>query len=172
MRHHVHAILRAGAGLAALAGAAAAHAQGTIGPVFYIAMENHNWTQPSTQTSPQQIYQNPAAPFINSLVTPGNANAQFVSYCSNYQAVGAGIHPSEPNYIWHEAGSNLGVLNDNEPYGTGGTNQSTDQHLTHLLNDHGVSWKSYQEDVDVDTSNHVLPQNQWISPIHNTSGTW
>jgi hypothetical protein len=23
--------------------------------VFVIAMENHNWTQPSTQTSPQQL---------------------------------------------------------------------------------------------------------------------
>jgi hypothetical protein len=38
--------------------------------VFVIAMENHNWTQPANQfTGPiQQIYQNPNAPFINSLV--------------------------------------------------------------------------------------------------------
>ena len=28
--------------------------------VFVIAMENHNWMQPGTQTSPQQIFQNPA----------------------------------------------------------------------------------------------------------------
>jgi hypothetical protein len=33
-------------------------------------MENHNWTQPNNKFSgdPQQIYQNPNAPFINTLV--------------------------------------------------------------------------------------------------------
>src|SRR6516225_3951492 len=36
---------------------------GTVKKVFVIAMENHNWTQPSSQTNPQQIFQNPAAPF-------------------------------------------------------------------------------------------------------------
>jgi hypothetical protein len=44
---------------------------GTVKTVFVIAMENHNWTQPSAQTSPEQIFQNPAAPFINSLVNVG-----------------------------------------------------------------------------------------------------
>src|SRR3982750_4361963 len=82
-----------------------------IQTVFVIAMENHNWTQPASQTSPNQIFGNPAAPYINSLVTPGNPNAAHVSYASNYQNVGVGIHPSEPSYIWAEAGSNLGVLN-------------------------------------------------------------
>src|SRR3954462_12538570 len=38
--------------------------------VFVIAMENHNWTQPANQFTGgiQQIYQNPNAPFINSLI--------------------------------------------------------------------------------------------------------
>jgi phosphatidylinositol-3-phosphatase len=38
--------------------------------VFVIAMENHNWTQPANQFTGriQQIVQNPAAPYINSLV--------------------------------------------------------------------------------------------------------
>ncbi len=157
--------------LAACSGAASAR-PGSIGPVFVIAMENHNWTQPGTQSSPQQIFGNPAAPYINSLVTPGNANAQYVSYASNYQNSGVGIHPSEPNYIWAEAGSNLGVLNDNQPYGTGGTNQNTNQHLSSLLNSAGVSWKSYQEDIDTDAAGNVLPQSQWISPITNRSGTY
>jgi hypothetical protein len=43
-----------------------ARAGNAIGTVFYIAMENHNWTQPSSQTSPQQILGNAAAPYINS----------------------------------------------------------------------------------------------------------
>jgi len=47
-----------------------------IKTVFVIAMENHNWTQPANQFTGgiQQIYQNPNAPFINSLVN-GNAFA-------------------------------------------------------------------------------------------------
>jgi phosphatidylinositol-3-phosphatase len=41
-----------------------------ITTVFVIAMETHNWTQPANQFTGgiQQIYQNPNAPFINSLV--------------------------------------------------------------------------------------------------------
>jgi uncharacterized protein (TIGR03382 family) len=158
--------------LAAVGLARPSRAVGTIGPVFVIAMENHNWTQPGTQTSPGQIFGNSNAPYINSLVTAGNPNAQYVSYASNYQNSGIGIHPSEPNYIWAEAGSNLGVLNDNTPYGAGGTNQNNPHHLAALMNNAGVSWKSYQEDVDTDAAGNVLPQSQWVSPINNRSGTY
>ncbi len=100
-----------------------------ISTVFVIPMENHNWIQPGSETSPGQIYGSPYAPYINSLVTPGNPNAAQVSYASNYQNAAAGIHPSEPNYIWAEAGSNLGVKNDNDPYGPGSTNQTTSVYL-------------------------------------------
>jgi hypothetical protein len=108
-----------------------------IKTVFVIAMENHNWTQPSSQTSPGQVFGNPAAPYINSLVTPGNPNAAQTSYASNYINAGGGVHPSEPNYIWAEAGSNLGVSNDNNPFGAGGTNQSTNQTLSNFLQSSG-----------------------------------
>jgi len=69
-----------------------------IKTVFVIAMENHNWTQPANQFtgSIQQIYQNPAAPFINSLVN-GTAVAlvdghfvnisQQVSFAAAYHSV-------------------------------------------------------------------------------------
>jgi hypothetical protein len=43
---------------------------GQVQTVFVIAMENHNWTQPSSETSPGQIFGSPYAPYINSLVTP------------------------------------------------------------------------------------------------------
>src|SRR3954468_18779727 len=121
-----------------------------IKTVFVIAMENHNWTQPANQFTGniQQIYQNPNAPFINSLVN-GTAFALVngsvvrisdqVSYATAYHNVLATpsgnnphIHPSKPNYIWAEGGSNFGVLNDNDPY-TGGTNQNTSAHLSTLL---------------------------------------
>src|SRR5262252_7815097 len=130
------------AAAAVLIAAAAPAMAGTLQTVFVIAMENHNWVQPSTQTSPGQIFGNPAAPYINSLVTPGNPNAAQVSYASNYQNAGVGIHPSEPNYIWSEAGSNLGVFNDNDPYGPGGTNRSTPWSLSNPLQKSGQTWKS------------------------------
>ncbi len=83
--------------------------------VFVIAMENHNWTQPATQASPQQIFLNPAAPFINSLVNGTSGISGQVAFANAYVNAGAGVHPSEPNYIWAEAGTNFGVFNRTTP---------------------------------------------------------
>jgi len=49
--------------------AAGAQAQ-QLGDVFYIDMENHNLTQPSSVTSPQQLLGNPAAPFLENEPRP------------------------------------------------------------------------------------------------------
>src|SRR5215470_8116532 len=171
-----------------------------IKKVFVIAMENHNWTQPANQFTGgiQQIFQNPAAPFINSLVD-GTAFAvingrqvnisEQVAYATNYRSVlatagGANphIHPSEPNYIWAEAGTNFGVFNDNDPFapasGTGQiSNQDNQLHLVRLLDRYGVSWKSYQEDIDLvpdgnSFDNIVRPPNQWTVPLKSLSGNF
>ncbi|MGE5323617.1 MAG: alkaline phosphatase family protein, partial [Actinomycetota bacterium] len=171
-----------------------------IKTVFVIAMENHNWTQPDNQFSGgiQQIFQNPAAPFINSLVN-GTATAVIngrqvniskqVAYATNYRNVLATaggnnphIHPSEPNYIWAEAAANFGVQNDSDPFTPTGSlaqiqNQENQLHLARLLTDCGVSWKSYQEDIDLvpdgnSFDNIVLPRNQWTSPIKSFAGNF
>ena len=164
----------------ALGFTAAAQAD-TIKTVFVIAMENHNWTQPASDlTAPGQIFLNPNAPFINSLVNGTSSISSQVSFANEYHNVlatpsggGPSIHPSEPNYIWMEAGSNLGVLNDNDPYKVpGGTNQTTTNHLSTLLTNAGVTWKSYQEDIDTDAAGNVLPKSQWTSPITSRSGTY
>jgi len=161
--------------------------------VFVIAMENHNWTQPSNEFigNIQQIYKNPNAPFINSLVNGTafalvngslvNISSQ-VAYATAYHNVLATaggnnphIHPSEPNYIWAEAGTNFGVLNDNDPY-AGGTNQNTTEHLSSLLTRAGIAWRSYQEDIDLirneagQLTNVPLPQNLWTVPLTSFSG--
>jgi hypothetical protein len=120
--------------------AAAARAQ--IGDVFYIDMENHNLTQPSGLTSPQQIMGNSAAPYINNLMTPGNANAAQISWASDYQNVGVGIHPSLPNYLFQEAGTNFGVTNDNMPFGPGGNNQGNAPNLSGLMQAAGQAWSN------------------------------
>jgi hypothetical protein len=167
------------AGVAALALAApAAHAQ-KVGDVFYIAMENHNWTQPSSVTDINQIFGNSAAPFINSLVTPGNPNAAMVSYASNYVNVSPTLHPSEPNYVYMEAGV-TGPLNDAQPYPN---NIVAAKNLSGILQSTGSSWRSYQEDTDLlNTSGQNFNQaggtltnnvatGQYTAPYTNFSGT-
>src|SRR5450756_2444641 len=91
-----------------------------VGDIFVIAMENHNFTQPVTQTSPEPIFGNPAAPYINSLLIPGNPNAAQVSYALNYLNSGTGVHPSEPNYVWAEAGSDFAFHSDADPAAANG----------------------------------------------------
>jgi hypothetical protein len=148
--------------------------------VFVIAMENHNWTQPSTQTSPNQIFRNPAAPFINSLVNGTSGISSQVAYANGYINTGVGIHPSEPNYIWAEAGTNFGVNNDDDPYMancTPNTEQAiplaSNQHLSKFLTIARKSWKSYQEDTDVDlTTNASLPASSWTVPLFSHSGVF
>jgi len=143
--------------------------------VFVIAMENHNWTQPSSQTSPQQVFQNPATPFINRLVNGTSGISDQVAFAKGYINAAPGDHPSEPNYIWAEAGTNFGVNNDDNPYHndcTPDTVQTTDQHLSAFLTKARRSWKSYQEDTDVDTANTPLPVSAWTVPLFSTSGTY
>jgi hypothetical protein len=167
-----------------------------IKTVFVIAMENHNWAQPANQFTGgiQQIYQNPNAPFTNSLVN-GSAFAivdgstvhlsEQVAYATAYHNVLATpggnnphIHPSEPSYLWAEAGTNFGVLNDNDPYSPKGpTNQDTPLHLSNLLTQAGKTWKSYQEDIDLASNggqltNFPLPQDQWTVPLTSFSGNF
>lgn len=178
------------------AGAASAAAQ-QVKTVFVIALENHNWTQPDNGPTARlhQIYKNAAAPFINSLVD-GTATATIdgkqvdiskqVAYAAAYHnalATANGdnthVHPSEPNYIWAEAGSNLGVFNDNDPYSPKGQNvQDTNQHLCALLMKAGKTWMSYQEDIDLtqnadwQLTNVPLPKDRWTVPLNSFEGAF
>src|SRR5262249_23996765 len=167
---------------------------GRIKTVFVIAMENHNWTQPENKFTGgiQQIYQNVNAPFINSLVNGSavvvlNGSAvnisKQVAYATAYHSLLATpsennpqTHPSEPNYIWAEAGDNFGVLNDRDPYN--GTNQETTDHLSGFLTQAGKTWRSYQEDIDLtrdsagQLTNVPLPQDLWTVPLTSFSGVF
>src|SRR5271165_976344 len=63
-----------------------------INTVFVIALENHDWVQHNTGKA-QQLFDNPAAPYLNSLVTPGNSNATQVSWAPRYYNAAHGEHP-------------------------------------------------------------------------------
>lgn len=97
--------------------------------VFLIMMENHNWSD---------IKNNSSAPYINQTLLP------MASYTEQYYNP-PGLHPSEPNYLWLEAGTNFGVTTDDDP---AVNHQHATQHLVTLLDQAGISWKSYQEDID------------------------
>jgi hypothetical protein len=122
-----------------------------IKTVFMIALENHDWTQRIPDANPQQIFGNPAAPYMNSLVTRGHPNAAQVSYATKYYSVCHGAHPSEFNYIWSEAGTAFGIHTDSDPK-PAARNIFTCQHLTGQMNAAGVTWKTYQEDLEYTTN--------------------
>lgn len=179
---------------AAIAGVLLAAQPAPAGDIFVIAMENHNFTQPNPTSSPQQILGNPAAPYINSLITPGNSNAAQVSYAVNCYNAGVSVHPSEPNYVWAEAGSDFGAHTDADPRSANGntfyddtphlTSQLTANggtltfwhrnhtpHLTAQLNAAGISWNNYQEDVQLSTSptNSASGTNGPVNPYYGTT---
>ena len=64
-----------------------------------IVMENHNWSD---------ILGSESAPYINDTLLPEAAYAT-----QDYNP--PGLHPSEPNYLWLEAGTNFGITNDDAP---------------------------------------------------------
>jgi len=114
--------------------------------VFLIMMENHNWSN---------IKNNPSAPYINNTLLPTS------SYAEQYYNP-PGNHPSEPNYLWLEAGTNFGISDDADP---NINHQSTSQHLVTLLSNAGISWKSYQEDIS--GTDCPLTGSGLYAPKHN-----
>jgi hypothetical protein len=117
-----------------------------IQTVFVVLMENHNWSD---------IHGSASAPYINATLLPMGAHAE--AYANPPR-----IHPSEPNYLWLEAGGNLGVLNDNLP---AQNHQATDAHLVTQLERAGISWRSYQEGIDGTTC--PLTNRGLYAPKHN-----
>lgn len=109
--------------------AATVNAGSHLQTVFVIMMENQNWAQ---------IKGSPSAPYVNQTLLPMAAHAQ------NYYNP-PGLHPSEPNYLWLEAGTNFGVTDDSDPQFNHITSSN---HLVTLLEQAGISWKAYQEGID------------------------
>src|SRR5437868_4447856 len=117
-----------------------------IGHVFVIVMENHNWVD---------IKGSASAPYVNGTLLPLGSHAE------NYNNP-PGLHPSLPNYLWLEAGTNFGITDDNDP----ATNhQNTTNHFVAMLEHAGISWKSYQEGI---SGTYVpLTSTNGYAPRHN-----
>ncbi len=123
-------VMLLGAVIVALGAALPARAQvSSVQTVFVILMENKNWSQ---------IQGSPNAPYINNslLLMAAHAEQYFTP---------PGLHPSLPNYLWLEAGTNFGIFDDGLP---SQNHQATTDHLGTYLENAGISWKTYQEDID------------------------
>jgi len=101
---------------------------GAIRTVFLIVMENQSWSA---------IHGSSDAPYVNGTLLP------MASYADAYYNPPAS-HPSEPNYLWLEGGTNFGVTSDADP----ATNHvASHAHLAKLLDDANIPWRTYQEDI-------------------------
>ncbi len=118
---------------------------GPIKNVFIILMENHNWSDIKMSTS---------ATYIQSLLPLGAHAEMYFNPPS--------LHPSEPNYLWLEAGTNFGITSDSDP---ASHHQSSTAHLVTQLEAAGVTWKSYQENI-TGTTCPLAEANKYV-PRHN-----
>jgi phosphatidylinositol-3-phosphatase len=109
----------------------------SVKTVWVILMENHNWTGNNAGAAfgDPDIKGSLLAPYANGQLLDTSAHAE--QYFNP-----PGNHPSQPNYLWLEAGTNFGVLADTQP---GQPQLFTHKHLVHLLEDAGISWTAYAE---------------------------
>jgi hypothetical protein len=125
--------------------------------VFVIAMENHDSTQ---------IYGNTTdAPYLNNTLIPAYAHA------TNFTDPLALSIPSEPHYVWMEAGTNafsdVTFTTDNNPSSTNST--SSKLHLvTQIKNStSGATWMSYQEGQNSTTGGCPIAGSGFYAPKHD-----
>jgi hypothetical protein len=105
--------------------------------VWVILMENHNWIGNNSGAAfgDPDLKGSPLAPYLNGVI------ANTAAYSQQYYNP-PGNHPSQPNYLWLEAGTNFGVLADTQP---GQPQLKTREHLSRLLENAGLTWTSYAE---------------------------
>jgi hypothetical protein len=110
-----------------------------IQTIFVVLMENNSWS--SIQGSGSAMY-------INGLLMDPEA-----SYATQYFDNPNGDHPSEPNYVWLEAATDVfsdakypsAFKSDNDPSASNST--ASTAHLATMLTAKGVTWREYAEDI-------------------------
>lgn len=121
----------------------------TTGTIFVIPMENE---------SASAIYGDTTnAPYINNTLVP------MAAYATMFKDELPSNIPSEPHYIWIEAGTNsfsdVTFTTDNDPSASNST--SSTAHLVTQLKTASIAWTSYQEGITAGTC-----------PVKSISGTF
>ena len=122
--------------------------------VFVIAMENHGTAS---------IYGNTAsAPYINNTLLPRYGRA--TNFIDRLPSL-----PSEPHYVWMEAGTNAfsdrTFTNDNNPSSTNST--ASTAHLSTQITAAGSTWLSYQEGLNSTTGACPIATSGNYAPKHD-----
>ena len=147
----------AGATDDAIDGSNAALTSSAIQHVFVIVMENHDSTQ---------IYGNSSsAPYINNTLIPAYARS------TNFNDELSLSIPSEPHYVWMEAGTNAfsdhTFSGDSDPSSTNSTS-STAHVVTQIKNaTNGVTWRSYQEGLNGSTGSCPIHSSGFYAAKHD-----
>ena len=124
--------------------------------IFVIPMENQDQTK---------IIGNPTdAPYINKTLLMNYATA------SAYQDTLALNIPSEPHYVWMEAGTNkfsdpITFTTDADPSSSNSTKETN--HLVTQLENAKVSWMSYQEGINANTGACPIHSNGYYAAKHD-----
>jgi len=137
-------------------GQSAAPLASAIKVIFVIAFENHD---------SKQIYGNKQdAPYINNVLLPAYAHS------TNFGDVLPSL-PSEPHYVWMEAGTNK--FSDHTFTGDGDASSSNSTGSTaHLVTQiknagNGTSWMSYQEGLNSSTGKCPIASDGHYAAKHN-----
>lgn len=125
--------------------------------VFVIAMENHDATEIYGNTS--------SAPYINHTLLPSYAHA------TNFNDELAKSIPSEPHYVWMEAGTN--AFSDHTFTGDGDpTSSNSTSNTSHLSTQieaatNGVTWRTYQEGLNASTGSCPIHSSGFYAAKHD-----
>jgi hypothetical protein len=143
--------------LAGTLGISTASGASVIQHVFVIVMENHDASQ---------IYGNTTnAPYINNTLIPAYAHA------TNFNDPLALSIPSEPHYVYMEAGTNAfsdhTFTSDSDPSSTNSTG-STAHLVTQIKNStNNVTWITYQEDQNSTTGACPIASSGFYAAKHD-----
>ena len=126
----------------------------SIAHVFVVAMENENLGK---------IYDNAAAPYINgTLIATGARATSFIDELP----VGS---PSEPHYVWMEAGTNAFAdrtfTTDSAPSASNST--ASTEHLATQIAGAGLSWAAYEEGIGGATGSCPIAGSGFYAPKHD-----
>lgn len=126
----------------------------TARTIFIIPMENK---------SSSVIYGSASAPYINNTLMP------LAAYATNFADELPAAIPSEPHYVWMEAGTNqfsdATFLTDFDPSALNST--ATTAHLSTQLEAANLTWASYQEGMTPGTCPIATITGTFYAPKHD-----
>ncbi len=122
--------------------------------IFVIPMENE---------SSDSIYGSTNAPYINGTLMPASAYA--TAFIDELPA----LDPSEPHYVWMEAGTNsfsdATFSTDDDPSASNSTGSNA--HLVNQIEAKGLDWVSYQEGITSGTCPIATNTTAEFAPKHD-----